>query len=319
MTREEWLVERRKGIGASDAAAVLGLNPYMGPVAVYNDKIGIGSEVVETEAMKWGRKLEPFVADAFMDRHPEYRLVTPPEYHMVWHPQLKFIFCTPDRFLDPINGAPAAGLQLKTVGGYAIRHWPEDNMPDRYLVQCIHENACNPERSVWFLDALVGGQAEREYRIERDLALEHEILRRLSAFWEDHVIARVPPPLDSTPASDRLLKHLYPAAGQFVRQATAREAALLDEFRELRIRYSGVEEAYDAIENRVKELIGTDKGLDWIGGRVLWGSVSGRRRTNWKAVADALNAPAEVVEAHTEVSAPLRRFTVKLNEDESNG
>src|SRR3972149_1138900 len=86
MTREEWLGERRQGIGGSDAAAVLVLNPYMGPVAVYNDKIGIGSEVVETEAMKWGRKLEPFVADAFMDRHPEYRLGTPPEYHTGWAP-----------------------------------------------------------------------------------------------------------------------------------------------------------------------------------------------------------------------------------------
>ena len=28
MTREEWLEERKNGIGGSDAATILGLNPY---------------------------------------------------------------------------------------------------------------------------------------------------------------------------------------------------------------------------------------------------------------------------------------------------
>ena len=40
MTRDEWLESRRKGIGGSDASAILGLNPYSSPLAVYLDKIG---------------------------------------------------------------------------------------------------------------------------------------------------------------------------------------------------------------------------------------------------------------------------------------
>jgi predicted phage-related endonuclease len=168
-----------------------------------------------------------------------------------------------------------------------------------------------------FLDALVGGQKEREYALARDLALEREIMQRLSAFWENHVLAHVPPPLDATVASDRLLKHLYPQAGQFVRQAEAREAELLNLYAEARAKYSSAEEAHDALKNRVEELIGNDKGLEWPGGRVLWSSVAGRRTVNWKAVAEELKAPVDLIEAHTEVSAPSRRFTVKLNEDEN--
>ena len=37
--REEWLAARKKGIGGSDASALLGLNPYSSPLRVYLDKI----------------------------------------------------------------------------------------------------------------------------------------------------------------------------------------------------------------------------------------------------------------------------------------
>jgi len=315
MTREEWLVERRKGIGASDAAAILGLNPYAGPVAVYNDKLGIGPEVVETEAMKWGKRLEPFVAQEFASRHPEYRVEPPPEeYHIVWHPELKFIFCTPDYYLRPVNGAKPGFLQVKTVGANAVRHWPDDNPPDGYLVQCIHEMACGGYE-IEFLDALVGGQKEREYGLTRDLALEREILQRLSAFWTNHVLAHVPPPLDATVASDRLLKHLYPEAGQFVRLADGDEVELLNEYARIRAQFNQLGEEEDALCNQVKELIGTDKGLEWPGGRVLWGSVAGRRTTDWKRIVEVAGIPQATIDAYTETSAPSRRFTVKLNEE----
>lgn len=36
---KEWHEERKKGIGGSDAAAVLGMDPYRSPLAVYYDKI----------------------------------------------------------------------------------------------------------------------------------------------------------------------------------------------------------------------------------------------------------------------------------------
>ena len=39
--RGEWLKLRQNGIGGSDAAAILGLNPYKSPLAVYADKRGL--------------------------------------------------------------------------------------------------------------------------------------------------------------------------------------------------------------------------------------------------------------------------------------
>ena len=40
LTHEEWLEERRKSIGGSDAAALVGMNPYVTPYTLWADKTG---------------------------------------------------------------------------------------------------------------------------------------------------------------------------------------------------------------------------------------------------------------------------------------
>ena len=57
MSHEEWLQQRRKGIGGSDAGALCGVNPYASPVTVYLDKTGQIEEKEDTMQMRVGRKL----------------------------------------------------------------------------------------------------------------------------------------------------------------------------------------------------------------------------------------------------------------------
>ncbi len=40
MSRDEWLIERRKGIGGSDASIILGLNKWKTPFELWLDKTG---------------------------------------------------------------------------------------------------------------------------------------------------------------------------------------------------------------------------------------------------------------------------------------
>src|SRR5262245_42442218 len=64
--RERWLAERNKGIGASEAAAIVGLSPWESPLAVYARKVGVLETVKEeTEAMRWGALLEPLILTEF--------------------------------------------------------------------------------------------------------------------------------------------------------------------------------------------------------------------------------------------------------------
>jgi len=62
-SRAEWLEQRRQGIGASDAAVILGLTKWKSPMGLYAEKTGLvpmGQE--ETDLLEWGNRLEPVIA-----------------------------------------------------------------------------------------------------------------------------------------------------------------------------------------------------------------------------------------------------------------
>ena len=70
LPREEWLEFRRKGIGGSDAACVLGISPFRTGVDLYYDKLGIPIEDSEDNwvAKEVGTRLEELVARIFEKR-----------------------------------------------------------------------------------------------------------------------------------------------------------------------------------------------------------------------------------------------------------
>ena len=58
MSREEWLAERRKSLGGSDMGAVLGLNKYRSPYAVWAEKTGLIGEAPDNEAKHQYKSLD---------------------------------------------------------------------------------------------------------------------------------------------------------------------------------------------------------------------------------------------------------------------
>jgi len=65
LPREEWLEVRKQGIGSSDAAAAVGLNPYKSQLELWLEKTGRDTGLPKTDpddeesAMYWGNVLEP--------------------------------------------------------------------------------------------------------------------------------------------------------------------------------------------------------------------------------------------------------------------
>ena len=67
-SREQWLTERRKGIGGSDIATLLGVNPYQSEYELWLDKSGRAGPDEQTGAMQRGVWLEPRLAAIFSER-----------------------------------------------------------------------------------------------------------------------------------------------------------------------------------------------------------------------------------------------------------
>jgi predicted phage-related endonuclease len=66
MTHEQWqLFRMQNGIGASEAAIVLNLNPYQSAVKLFYNKVEMNIENIENEKMFWGTVLEESVANVW--------------------------------------------------------------------------------------------------------------------------------------------------------------------------------------------------------------------------------------------------------------
>src|SRR5258708_33425854 len=70
----EWLEARRRGITASEIAAVMGLSPYSSPYALYHQKTGDLPGEEENDAMRPGSYMQGFVAYRFAERPPRLGL-----------------------------------------------------------------------------------------------------------------------------------------------------------------------------------------------------------------------------------------------------
>ena len=60
--RAEWLKVRESGIGSSEVATIIGLNPWETPYQLWRRKIGLDAPKQENFAMKAGHYLEDAVA-----------------------------------------------------------------------------------------------------------------------------------------------------------------------------------------------------------------------------------------------------------------
>ena len=69
LTHDEWLERRRQSIGGSDAGAVLGLNKYNSPYALWAEKTGkvIPEDISDNEAVRLGNDLEEYVAKRWQE------------------------------------------------------------------------------------------------------------------------------------------------------------------------------------------------------------------------------------------------------------
>lgn len=123
LTREEWLDWRRKGIGGSDAAAIMGISPFRTARDIYYDKLGIAA-VEENEsnwvALEMGHLLEDLVAKIF-GRKTGLKIYQIKK--MFRHPLFPFMLADVDYFITMPDGTKPSWrsrppiIMQKTCGG----------------------------------------------------------------------------------------------------------------------------------------------------------------------------------------------------------
>jgi len=268
--REQWLAARRSGIGASEAAAVLGVSPWKTPLQLYAEKLEITEpDIAETEAMQWGLLLEAPVAEHYATVTGR-TLADPGRFTLHRSRMHPWMVATLDRAILRAEGRTVPGvLEIKTTGGFRAEDW-ETEPPMPAQVQAQHQLAVMDWQ--WgSIAVLIGGQRFRYFDVERNDAFIEAMIATEAAFWQ-RLEEQNPPPVDGSDSARDLLKRLYPKETPGLTVVLPGEATDWAARRLEGIALGKQGEAMrTAAENRIKQAIGeAEVGVLSDGSQFTW-------------------------------------------------
>ena len=138
-SREEWLVNRRKGLGGSDCSAVIGFNPYKSNVDLWREKTGRTEQedISDKPYVQYDTKAERYLRELFKLDYPQYTV----EYvknNSFYNPKYPFARASLDGWLTDGSGRKGV-LEIKTTeilsAGQRAK-W-KDRIPDNYFCQVL--------------------------------------------------------------------------------------------------------------------------------------------------------------------------------------
>lgn len=208
LSRDQWLDVRKTGIGSSDAAASVGLNPYQSQLELWMEKTGRGGSLPQIDPnddsspMFWGSLLESFVATHYTKKSGNrVRKINA----VLQHPVHTWMLANIDR---EVMGSPEVQiLECKTAGMNGAKLW-RDGVPEYVQLQVQHQLAVT-NKAAADVAVLVCGNEYRCYRIERDDSLITRLIELEAKFW-DYVTRDIPPPADGSDSAAMALQALYP-------------------------------------------------------------------------------------------------------------
>jgi len=310
LDRNQWLDVRKGGIGSSDAAAAVGLNPYKSQLELWLEKTGRDEHLPkldpndETTPVYWGTLLEPIVAAHYTRRTGRrVRRVNA----VLQHPQFPWMLANIDR---EVIGAPDVQiLECKTAGLNGARLW-KDGVPEYVQLQVMHQLAVTGKQAA-DVAVLICGQELNIHRIERDETQIGQLIELEQRFWQ-MVQTDTAPAADGSESAATALKALWPRdsgamldlrgdldmSGAFSDLVAVRELLARTEAQEAQLR------------QRIQQRLGEASTARFDAGEVRWK----RSKDGTTLDADRLIADHPELAAAYRVPRPgSRRFTVKVD------
>jgi putative phage-type endonuclease len=184
---QEWLRIRKGGLGASEAAAILGLSKWATPLSVYMDKMSDSIDDRMSDRQDWGHRLEEPIAQWVRDTKHLNVTGSPGLIQSLEYP---WLIATPDRQVD---GCP---LEIKSSDAFMVGTW-DNGIPLNYQIQ-VQQQMLIMGAPHGYVAVLHGGNTPAFYEVARDDEFLEILVRRTQEFWADHIMAQVAPEPIST-------------------------------------------------------------------------------------------------------------------------
>lgn len=185
MTREEWLAERRKGIGGSDVHSLFSLEPYGCAANLWMDKQGKPEDypMLNQAALKRGRLMEPLIVQEYAE---ETGNLVEPGVELLHHEKHDFLIANTDGIITDANFDQRGFgvLEVKAPAKDAFYKILKDGLTESYILQM--------QFYLYVLDLKWGafailwpdGWQLETFEVQRDEKLIKAIVDKAKKFWD---------------------------------------------------------------------------------------------------------------------------------------
>lgn len=259
--RAEWLKYRESGIGSSEVATIVGLNPWETPYQLWRRKVGLDEPKQENFAMKAGHYLEDAVAQFWHDETGQDIIKSSAGDWLIVNDERPYMRVSPDRtywLADmPHNNANKGILECKTTQ----MSIDADDIPKHWFCQVQYQLGV-AELEQGSLAWLCSG---REFGY-KNLALVPDffawLVEEVDKFWLDNIQGKQEP--TAANVQDILLKYNRHTNGKIV-EVNDEIFAAYQELKEVRDELSAIEEKKSALEEKIKMGFGDAEAISYEG------------------------------------------------------
>lgn len=306
LDRNTWLAVRQTGIGSSDAAASVGLNPYKSQLELWMEKTGRLVHAAQPDdddnsPLFWGTVLEPIVAEHYAKRTGfKVRRVNA----VLQHPTHTWMLANLDR--EVVGSDEVQVLECKTAGINGAKLW-KNGVPEYVQLQVMHQLAVTGQQAA-DVAVLVGGHELRIFRLERDEALIERLIQLEAEFWR-HVTEDTPPPADASDSADRALRALFPKDDHEVLDFTE-QPGLSEVFEQLLVVRSVLDDTKQQeaqLKHQLQQAMGTASEALFPNGRITWKKSTDTRTVDLTRLKQE---QPELISQYLTVKPGSRRFVI---------
>lgn len=261
--REEWKSLRKQYIGGSDAASVIGMNPYKSPYALWAEKTGKIPEFEGNLATDVGTYMEDFIAKRF---EQETGKKVRRENSSILNDKYPWAIANYDRLVVGED----AGLECKFTDSLNLKRYKNGEYPERFYAQCVHYLAVSGKKR-WYLAVLIGNKEFKWFTIERDEEEIAALMGEEKAFYYNNIQTNTPPAVDGTESTNQTISTVFPeskgdSVSLYAFDADLRQYMALGE------QIKALKEQQDEMANKVKAFLGESGGGESNRFKVSWTS-----------------------------------------------
>ena len=259
---------RRRTLGASEIAAVCGLDPFRGIWDVWASKVGLGIEE-DVPSAEMGHLFERPLLEHYSQK-TGIALTYPKNMR---HPKYDWVSATPDGIKEKDRV-----VQAKMVSGHMAHHWGTETAAEYVVIQVQWEMMV-VDVPLAVIVACIGGTDYRTYDVPADAQMQEDLLDIGRSFWYEHVLPNVPPDPDASEACRRAVAARYRKVSSDMLPASRELIEMAREHKALGKQIGGLEKQRETIGNALRLAIGERSGFEWDTGRCTWAPDKNGNRT----------------------------------------